>query len=65
MDFIGGSFSFGQMGLEVLFGMDIEINIVKSGLGAMVVLYDIGFMIQHYCLYPQKKDKAGAYSKFE
>ena len=55
MDFIGGSFSFGQMGLEKLFGMDVEINIVKTGLGIMVVIYDCGFIFQHYCLYSKKK----------
>lgn len=65
MDLIGGSFSFGQMGLEKIFGMDVEINVVKSGLGAMVVIYDCFFIVQHYCLYPKKKGKSDTqYSKF-
>lgn len=32
----------------------------------MVVFYDIGFIIQHYCLYPQSREKlvvADKYSK--
>lgn len=55
MDLTGGLFSFGQMGLESIFGMDVKINIVKLVLGIMVVFYDILFVIQHYCLYPSKK----------
>lgn len=55
MDLTGGLFSFGQMGLEVIFGIDIKINIVKFFLGIMVVFYDIFFVIQHYCLYPKSK----------
>ncbi len=55
MDLTGGLFSFGQIGLEVLFGEDIKINLVKFVLGIMVVFYDIFFVIQHYCLYPEKK----------
>jgi len=34
--------------------MDIKINVVKLVLGIMVVFYDIGFVIQHYCLYNKK-----------
>lgn len=55
MDLIGGLFSFGQMGLETIFGADVKINIVKLVLGIAVVFYDILFIIQHYCLYSQKK----------
>jgi len=32
----------------------------------MVVFYDIGFIVQHYCLYPQSREKlvvADKYSK--
>ena len=54
MDLTGGLFSFGQMGLELLFGQDVDINIVKTVLGVMVVLYDIVFIFQHYCLYGDK-----------
>lgn len=57
MDLAGGLFSFGQMGLEAIFGMDVKINIVKLVLGIMVVFYDILFIVQHYCLYPERKRK--------
>ena len=57
MDFTGGLFSFGQLGLEVIFGMDVKINVVKFVLGIMVMVYDIGFMVQHYCLYNPKNNK--------
>ena len=33
MDLAGGLFSFGQMGLEAIFGMDVKINIVKLVFG--------------------------------
>ena len=64
MDLTGGLFSFGQMGLEAIFGLDVKINIVKLVLGIMVVFYDILFVIQHYCLYPEKKKEAAEYTKF-
>lgn len=54
MDLTGGLFSFGQMGLEAVFGMEVKINIVKLILGVMVVFYDILFVVQHYCLYSSK-----------
>ena len=57
MDFTGGFFSFGQMGLETIFGIDVKINVVKFVLGITVMIYDIGFMIQHYCLYNPKHTK--------
>ena len=63
MDLTGGFFSFGQMGLETIFGIDVKINIVKLVLGIMVVFYDILFVIQHYCLYREKSDDQ--YTKFE
>lgn len=55
MDLTGGSFSFLQMGVEAIYGLHVEINIVKLVLGIMVVIYDIGFIIQHYCLYPNRE----------
>ncbi len=56
MDLTGGLFSFGQMGLQVIFGEDVEINIVKTVLGVMVVVYDFVFIIQHYCIYPEGRE---------
>lgn len=65
MDLTGGLFSFGQMGLEAIFGLDVKINVVKLVLGIMVVFYDILFVIQHYCLYPEKKKlQSSDYTKF-
>ncbi len=60
MDLTGGLFSFGQMALEAGFGLDVKINVVKLVLGIMVVFYDILFIVQHYCLYPEKKKKEAA-----
>ena len=57
LDMTGGLFSFLQMGLEAIFGEDVEINPVKLILGIMVVIYDILFIIQHYCLYPESRRK--------
>lgn len=55
LDLTGGLLSFLQTALEAIFGQDVSINIVKLILGIMVVFYDIGFIVQHYCLYPQAK----------
>lgn len=55
LDFTGGFFSFLQMVLEAASGENIEINPVKLILGIMCMVYDIIFMIQHYCLYPERK----------
>ncbi|XP_048469832.1 cystinosin-like [Rhincodon typus] len=59
LDFTGGSFSIVQMFLQsynndewlLIFG-----DPTKFGLGLFSVLFDIFFMIQHYCLYRQKSD---------
>jgi cystinosin len=57
MDLTGGLFSFLQMAVEALYGLHVEINVVKLVLGIMVVFYDIGFIIQHYCLYKGNEPK--------
>ena len=54
LDLTGGSLSFLQMALEAIFGEEVKINPVKLILGIMVVVYDILFVIQHYCLYPER-----------
>lgn len=46
------------MGLEAIFGENVNINPVKLILGIMVVIYDVLFMVQHYVLYPEKKKSA-------
>lgn len=55
LDFTGGFFSFLQMALEAINGEDIQINPVKLVLSIMCMIYDIIFVVQHYCLYPQPK----------
>lgn len=55
LDLTGGLLSFLQMALEAIFGEDVKINPVKLVLGIMVVFYDIGFVIQHYCLYSDSR----------
>ena len=37
-----------------LANLPLKINPVKLILGIMVVVYDILFVIQHYCLYPER-----------
>ncbi|MBN3278820.1 CTNS protein, partial [Polyodon spathula] len=59
LDFIGGSFSLIQMFLQS-FNNDQWMLIfgdpTKFGLGVFSILFDILFIIQHYCLYRQKID---------
>lgn len=57
MDLTGGTFSFLQMALETIFGEHIEVNVVKTVLGVCVVIYDIVFIVQHYCLYREDRVK--------
>lgn len=65
LDLTGGLLSFAQMALEALFGQDVKINVVKLILGIMVVFYDIGFIVQHYCLYPQSRQTLAIVSNYE
>ena len=65
LDLTGGTFSFVQMALEAGFGQDVKINPVKLVLGIMCVIYDILFIIQHYCLYPQSKEKLAVVSSYQ
>jgi hypothetical protein len=41
------------------------VNIVKLVLGIMVVFYDILFIVQHYCIYPQKRENLAVVSSYE
>ncbi|XP_022319379.2 cystinosin-like [Crassostrea virginica] len=57
LDFTGGSFSLLQMFLLAYNNDDwssIFGDPTKFGLGAFSILFDILFMVQHYCLYPGK-----------
>lgn len=55
LDFTGGFFSFLQMALEAINGVEVKINPVKLILAIMCMVYDIIFVVQHYCLYPEKR----------
>lgn len=50
-DMTGGICSFAQMLIEYLYGEDVGFNAVKVILGAITILYDSIFIIQHYFLY--------------
>lgn len=65
LDLTGGLLSFGQMALEAAFGQDVKINIVKLILGIMVVFYDILFIVQHYCIYPQHREQLAVVSTYQ
>lgn len=61
LDFIGGSFSFIENILDSNFSITKEgqppsLNIAKFALSILSMLFDIIFMVQHYILYPEKKD---------
>jgi len=60
LDFTGGSFSFAQNIIDTIRGQSIIIddptqshtlNITKYALSFISIIFDIIFMIQHYCLY--------------
>lgn len=55
LDFTGGLFSFLQMGMESSNGANLNINPVKLILSMICMVYDVVFIVQHYILYPQKK----------
>ena len=65
LDLTGGLLSFAQMALEAGFGQDVKINIVKLVLGIMVVFYDVLFILQHYCIYPQRRQQLAVVSNYE
>lgn len=60
LDFTGGSLSILQMFLLAYNNNDwrsIFGDFTKFGLGAISILFDVFFMVQHYCLYNHQKDK--------
>ena len=64
LDLTGGTFSFAQLALQVLFGQNVEINVVKLVLSIICVIYDILFIIQHYVVYPQTREALVVVSKY-
>lgn len=58
LDFTGGSLSILQMFLLAYNNDDWDSifgDFTKFGLGAISILFDVLFIVQHYCLYPPKK----------
>ena len=53
------------MALEAGFGEDVKINVVKLFLGIMVVFYDILFIVQHYCIYPTRREHLALVSNYD
>ena len=61
LDLNGGFWSFAQQGVDAIDDGSLSIftgNLVKLGLSILTVCFDSFFIVQHYCLYPQPKDKA-------
>jgi LCT (Lysosomal Cystine Transporter) family transporter len=61
LDFTGGCLSIAQVLLTSYFLGDWSLilgNPVKFGLGAVSIMFDIAFLLQHYVLYAEPKDKA-------
>ena len=61
LDLNGGFWSFAQQGVDAIDDGSTSVftgNVVKLGLSILTVCFDSFFIVQHYCLYPQPKDKA-------
>src|SRR5258708_2585929 len=57
-DFVGGVLSITQLGIDSYLQHDwsgITGNPVKLLLGNVSIFFDVIFITQHYCLYPQKR----------
>uniref|UniRef100_A0A0E0MLB9 Cystinosin homolog n=1 Tax=Oryza punctata TaxID=4537 RepID=A0A0E0MLB9_ORYPU len=62
LDLTGGVLNFGQMGVQSIDQhtlVNFYGNIGKTLLSLEVVFFDILFIIQHYVLYPVKRDENG------
>ncbi|KAM3139870.1 hypothetical protein pb186bvf_008112 [Paramecium bursaria] len=65
LDIIGGVLSFGQTILDLYIpDLDANINLVKLSLGVISLGFDVILLIQHYILYPEKKNGTD-YTKVE
>jgi cystinosin len=70
LDFTGGTFSFGQNLVDTIRdsyvitpdGQSASLNIAKFALSIVSILFDIIFVIQHYCLYKGKSPKTRGYN---
>ena len=60
LDFLGGILSLAQLGIDSYLQHDwsgVTGNPVKFALGNLAIIFDIIFMVQHYWLYRDGKDK--------
>ena len=60
LDFTGGVFSVFQLCMEAYAKDDMSAitgDPVKFGLGSVSIVFDIMFMVQHYCLYKSNNTK--------
>lgn len=55
MDLIGGVFSVIQTLLLYNYSINNKLNVIKFLLGALTIVYDLCFIMQHYWLYPSCK----------
>ncbi len=71
-DFLGGSLSFGQNIVDTIRGNQVlspgeqpaSLNFAKFALSIISIVFDILFMIQHYCLYTKRENKSGRPSNY-
>lgn len=56
-DLMGGIFSFASGSIEVGNGL----NVTKLILAILTIVYDMIFIVQHYCIYPKSSEKKSFY----
>mmetsp|Transcript_2618 Transcript_2618/g.2258 ORF Transcript_2618/g.2258 Transcript_2618/m.2258 type:complete len:160 (-) Transcript_2618:150-629(-) len=60
-DLTGGALSILQNIIDLNDGTTDKLNPIKFWLGNITLIYDVIFIIQHYCLYNPKNQKKKAY----
>jgi cystinosin len=66
LDLIGGVLSLAQLGIDSYLQHDwsgVTGNPVKFSLGNIAIVFDLVFIVQHYCLYRGVRGKALAESE--
>lgn len=61
-DAVGGALSLAQQAVDAMIFKDASIffgNPAKLALAALSLAYDVGLMVQHYCLYTERGPGAG------
>ncbi|KRW99766.1 hypothetical protein PPERSA_07843 [Pseudocohnilembus persalinus] len=72
LDLTGGTLSLLQMFLDMINGTDSTfdpdssqgLNVAKFGLSIIAIFFDIIFIVQHYILYPKKKQNNNQISEY-